>query len=35
LTVHPSNTGAIRLYESLGFALSEPRGTDLGMRLDL
>ena len=35
LTVHPTNAAAIRLYESIGFTYSEPRGTDLGMRLAL
>ena len=35
LAVHPANTVAIRLYESLGFEYSEPRGTDLGMSLAL
>lgn len=35
LTVHPANAAGIRLYESLGFAYGEPRGTDLGMVLAL
>ncbi len=35
LTVNPANAPARALYESLGFAYGEPRGSDLSMSLGL